>query len=278
MYLISLVCLVIWVWMNFSSASSLPLASSNTTGWSLVWSDEFQGSSINLSDWNYEVNGWGGGNSELQYYTNRSNNSFINNGSLIIRAIKEQYTDTDGTRSYTSARLNTKDKNNWKYGKVDVRARLPSGKGIWPAIWMLPANNTYGTWAASGEIDIMELKGNQPGTVYGTLHYGGSWPDNKYSGISYSLSKGIFSDDYHVFTIEWEPEEIRWFVDGTVYQTQSTWFTTNGSYPAPFDQPFFLVVNVAVGGNFVGNPDDSTQFPADMAIDYIRVYKKGSNR
>jgi len=147
-------------------------------GWELVWHDEFSGTTIDASKWSHEVNAQGGGNNELQYYTNRSKNSYVENDCLVMQALKEHYTGTEGTREYTSARLRTLRKGDWKYGRFDIKAKLPSGKGLWPAIWMLPSENKYGGWAASGEIDIMELVGHEPNKVYGTLHYGGEWPNN----------------------------------------------------------------------------------------------------
>ena len=245
-------------------------------GWELVWHDEFDGASIDLKKWEHEINAQGGGNNELQYYTNRSENSFIENGSLVIQALKEHYTGPEGTREFTSARLRTLRKGDWKYGRFEIKAKLPFGQGLWPAIWMLPSENKYGGWAASGEIDIMELVGHEPNKVYGTLHYGGEWPDNVQSGKSYNLSQGTFADDFHLFTIEWDTTEFRWYVDGIFYQSQTQWYTQNADYPAPFDQYFHLLLNVAVGGNWPGRPDNSTTFPQQMVVDYVRVYKKVS--
>lgn len=244
------------------------------TGWELIWQDEFDGSIIDLSKWEHEVNGWGGGNNELQYYTDRDTNSFIENGHLVIQALRETYIGPDGTREYTSARLRTLNKGDWKYGRFDIKAQLPFGKGLWPAIWMLPTDWVYGGWPASGEIDIMELLGQEPNVVYGTLHYGGSPPNNVHSGTSYKLPSGYFSNDFHVFTIEWDTTEFRWFVDGKLYQTQNNWYSTGHPYPAPFNQRFHLLLNVAVGGNWPGNPDGRTVFPQKMIVDYVRVYKR----
>jgi beta-glucanase (GH16 family) len=243
-------------------------------GWILVWNDEFEGNSIDPDKWEHEVNAKGGGNNELQYYTARPQNSFIEDGKLKIRAIKETYTGPEGTREYTSARLRTLNKGDWKYGRFEFRAKMPIGKGIWPALWMLPTDRVYGGWAASGEIDIMEFIGHEPEKVHGTLHYGGGWPQNKYTGNAYTLPAGKFSDDFHVFTLEWEEGEMRWYVDGNLYQTQTEWYSTNGDYPAPFDQRFHLIVNVAVGGNWPGNPDLTTVFPQTMEIDYARVFTR----
>jgi len=243
-------------------------------GWNLVWHDEFEDSSIDLTKWEHEVNAQGGGNNELQYYTDRSINSYLENGCLVIQALKEHYTGTEGSREYSSARLRTRQKGDWKYGRFDIKTKLPSGKGIWPAIWMLPSENKYGGWAANGEIDIMELIGHEPNKVYGTLHYGGEYPDNEQTGDSYTLETGDFSDDFHLFTLEWEANQFRWYVDGILYQTQTEWYSINGEYPAPFDQYCHLLLNVAVGGNWPGNPDYTTVFPQKMTVDYVRVFKK----
>lgn len=246
-------------------------------GWELIWNDEFEGVSIDTKKWEHEVNARGGGNNELQYYTSRPQNSYIENGCLVLQALKEHYTGTEGTREYTSARLRTLRKGDWKYGRFEIRAQLPSGKGLWPAIWMLPSEWKYGGWAASGEIDIMELVGHEPNKVYGTLHYGGEWPNNVQSGKSFVLSRGSFAQEFHSFTIEWDTTQFRWYVDGVCYQSQTKWHTTNAPYPAPFDQYFHLLLNVAVGGNWPGDPDQTTVFPQKMIVDYVRIYKKIRN-
>lgn len=244
--------------------------------WDLVWSDEFEQGYIDTGKWEHEVNGWGGGNNELQYYTARPENSYVANGKLIIVARQETYTGPDGTRNYTSARLRTKHKGDWLYGRMEIRARLPYGQGLWPAIWMLPTDDAYGGWAASGEIDIMEavnLNAGGGNLVHGTLHYGGSWPNNTYSGQSFDPGSSVVSQ-FHDYAVEWEPGEIRWYVDGVHYQTQTDWWTANGSYPAPFDQRFHMILNVAVGGNWPGSPNGSTSFPQTMEVEYVRVYQK----
>ncbi|MFZ0390863.1 MAG: glycoside hydrolase family 16 protein [Calditrichia bacterium] len=243
-------------------------------GWTLVWHDEFGGNKVDSGKWEYEVNADGGGNNELQYYTARSENSFVRDGSLHIVALKEHYTGPDGTREYTSARLRTKGKGDWKYGRFDIRAKLPYGQGLWPAIWMLPTDWVYGGWAASGEIDIMELLGHETDKVYGTLHYGGNWPDNVHTGDSYTLPQGSFAQNFHLFTLEWDTTEFRWYVDGNHYLTQNQWYSSAADYPAPFDQPFHLLLNVAVGGDWPGSPNLSTTFPQEMLVDYVRVYRK----
>lgn len=270
----NLIIIVIILGLGFQISPGQSQSPGGDSAWKLVWSDEFSEPEINLSHWNHEVNAWGGGNNELQYYTNRSENSFIRNGTLVIQARKEAYTGTEGTRDFTSARLRTLNLGDWKYGKFEFSAKLPDGKGLWPAIWLLPTDNTYGGWAASGEVDIMELKGQEPATVYGTLHYGGPWPLNTYSGTTYSLLNRSFADDFHTFTLEWESEEFRWYVDGELYQTQTSWSTINRKYPAPFDQRFHIILNVAVGGNFPGNPTNETTFPKEMIIDYVHVFQR----
>jgi beta-glucanase (GH16 family) len=214
--------------------------------------------------------GSGWGNHEWHNYTDRVENAYHQNGSLVIRAKREEY---QGNR-YTSARLISKGKGDWTYGRFEARARVPSGQGIWPAIWMMPTGSTYGGWPASGEIDIMELIGRAPRTVYGTLHYGNP---QEFAGGKYTLPVGqTFSDDYHTFAIEWEPGEIRWYMDGYHYFTRTIWFTSSAPDQnlAPFDQPFHLIFNVAVGGDWPGPPDETTPDEALMLVDYVRVYQR----
>lgn len=242
--------------------------------WQLVWNDEFDGPDVDESKWTFQngdgcdINLCGWGNNELQWYL--PHNATIEDGHLVIIA-QEQ---TINNRSYTSSRMRSKDKGDWRYGRFEVRAKLPRGQGLWPAIWMMPTDNVYGGWAASGEIDIMEALGHEPAKVHGTLHYGASWPNNRSSGDAYTLSSGTFTDDFHVFAIEWEAGEIRWYVDDTLYLTQNNWSTTDAAFPAPFDQRFHFILNVAVGGNWPGSPDASTSFPQQLTVDYVRVYQK----
>jgi len=243
-------------------------------GYNLVWNDEFDGTEIDKTKWEHEVNGLGGGNNELQYYTDLSENSFVANGVLSIVARQEEYTGTDGKRYYTSARMRALHKGDWKYGRFEIRAKLPYGQGLWPAIWMLPTEWIYGGWPASGEIDIMELLGHETDKVYGTIHYGGTPPNNVHSGNSYKLTSGTFAGSYHVFRFDWEESEMRWYVDDKLYSTQKTWYSNSFQYPAPFDELFHMILNVAVGGNWPGNPDLSTQWPQKMEVDYVRVYQK----
>lgn len=251
--------------------------SSDSSEWELVWRDEFDGSQLDLTKWEPEIgrgpNNDGWGNNEQQYYTSRPENIQVSQDTLKIIALRETY----HSALYTSARLRTRNKGDWKYGRFEFRARLPQGKGIWPAFWMLPTDNVYGGWAASGEIDIMELVGHEPNRVHGTLHYGGAWPRNVSTGMSYALRQGKFADDFHVFALEWEDGEMRWYVDGVLYLRQTWWYTTGQPFPAPFDQHFHLLVNLAVGGNWPGSPDSTTVFPQTLEVDYVRVYRKRSS-
>ena len=243
-------------------------------GWTLVWNDEFSGTSINTEKWSHEVNANGGGNNELQYYTARRANSRVEEGILIIEALSERFTDSQGTRNYTSARMITRGKGDWLYGRMEVNAKLPTGRGLWPAIWMMPTDSEYGSWAASGEIDIMEIIGHQPDKIHGTLHYGGVSPSNQLSGTSHSLPTGSAHRSFHTYAVEWEPNEIRWYIDDFQFASQTSWSTSGQPYPAPFDKRFYMILNVAVGGNWPGSPDASTVFPQRMEVDYVRVYKK----
>ncbi|WP_442510654.1 glycoside hydrolase family 16 protein [Novipirellula sp. SH528] len=239
----------------------------------LVWQDDFNGDSLDYSKWGVEVNAFGGGNSELQIYTDRSENVRVEDGNLVIEARKDNTGISGTVREYSSGRVRTKHRGDWKYGRIDVRAKLPTGAGIWSAIWMLPTDDAYGGWAASGEIDIMEMKGQEPDQVLGTLHYGDVWPRNAYSGDTYKLPNGSFADEFHTFSVVWQAGKIEWLIDGKKYQTQTKWSSTGGEFPAPFDQEFHLLLNVAVGGNFLGAPNDTTPFPTKMLVDYVRVYQ-----
>ena len=239
----------------------------------LVWSDEFDGKSLDYSKWGIEVNAFGGGNSELQLYSDRPKNVRVEKGHLILEAHKDKPNVSGTIRDYSSARLRTKHRGDWKYGRIEVRAKMPVGQGIWPAIWMLPTDDVYGGWAASGESDIMEYRGQNPKEVLGTLHYGGQWPKNTSSGGSHTLKKGTFADEFHTFAIDWQEGKIVWSIDGKPYQTQTKWNSVNGKFPAPFDQKFHLLLNLAVGGHFVGAPNATTKFPQQFLIDYVRVYQ-----
>lgn len=243
----------------------------------LVWSDEFDGSSVNPANWDfmigdgsqYGIPAWG--NNELQYYTSRPENATVANGVLSIIARRENF----GGKQYTSARLRTLNKADFLYGKMEARIKVPSTTGIWPAFWMLPTNSPYGDWAASGEIDIMESV-NIATTIYGSIHFGGVWPNNTH--LTCTLSNGTdYSQGFHVYTVEWTPTYLRWYVDGVAFCTRGSnqWYSdaAPGDDNAPFDQPFHFLLNVAVGGNFPGNPDGSSQFPQVMQVDWVRAYQ-----
>ena len=244
------------------------------SGWKLVWQDEFNGDALDYSKWGVEVNALGGGNNELQFYTDRPENVRVDNGQLILEARKDKFSTLGITRDYSSARIRTKHRGEWKYARIEVKAKLPQGRGLLPAIWMLPTDQKYGGWAASGEIDIAEVLGHKTAVVHGTLHYGGKWPKNKQSGDHYQLATGNFADDFHLFALEWDEGEIRWYVDGEHYQTQKAWFSDKSPFPSPFDQRFHLILNLAVGGNWPGQPDKKTAFPARMLVEYVRVYQR----
>ena len=236
----------------------------------LVWSDEFDGSEVDPAHWTFDIgNGTGGwGNNELEYYTSRPENVYVSDGLLHIVALQESY----GGQNYTSAKLKTKGLFSRTYGRFEFRARLPQGQGYWPALWMMPQDAVYGGWAASGEIDVMENKGSEPGRVLGTLHYGGQWPANTQShGPSYTFPAGDSVTNFHVYALEWDTNSMKWYVDDQFYQIQTSWWSSGGAYPAPFDQPFYIIMNLAVGGNFPGNPDATTVFPGEMQMDYARV-------
>ena len=248
----------------------------------LVWSDEFDGSSLNMSNWSYQEGdgcpslcGWG--NNELEYY--RSQNVSVSGGNLIITAKEENY----GGRDYTSGKIISRYKQDFLYGKVEARMKVPTGGGMWPAFWMMPTDEVYGGWAASGEIDIMETA-NDTDYIGGTIHYGGGWPDNVSSGGTYSPGGVDFSDDFHIYTIEWEPDVMRWYVDGVLYSTKtsSQWYSTAapGNSRAPFDQYFYIIINTAVGGNYTGCTSSScitASLPQQFLVDWVRVYQDISN-
>lgn len=241
----------------------------------LVWQDEFDGTQLDLAKWQPQIGtgcpslcGWG--NNELQYY--RAENATVAGGFLTITAKQEAF----GGQSYTSARLRTRNLGDWKYGRFEMRAKMPIGKGLWPALWMLPTDNVYGAWAASGEIDILEYLGHDPDRVFGTIHYGGTYPANQFSSSGFTLGAGTFHDAFHVFALEWDECSLRWYVDGALYAEQKSWSSAGGPYPAPFDQRFHLLLNLAVGGNLPGPPDGSTSFPQQLVVDWVRVYQESS--
>lgn len=246
-----------------STGYSTPLTYPGKT---LVWSDEFSGTALDLNAWTFELGASGWGNNELQYY--RPENTLFFDGNLIIEARKETF----GGAAYTSSRLITKGKKEFKFGRIDIRAALPEGQGIWPALWMLGSNISTVNWPVCGEIDIMELIGNQPNRVHGTVHYSSNNNQHQYVGNSTALAgTARFSDEFHVFSLVWEQDKIVWLLDDVqFYQITAADISPS---PYPFNQDFFFIFNIAVGGNWPGNPDGTTNFPQRMIVDYVRVFQ-----
>ncbi len=279
-------------------------------GWELLWSDEFEGDRLDPGKWSQETDCWGGGNRERQCYTGRPGNASVRDGVLTIMARRErtrglalprhlrgtaEEAGRMASKPFSSARLTTQGKADWRYGRIAVRARLPEGQGTWPAIWMLPAHDAFGKWAASGEIDIMEAvnlgapckacAGGRENHVLGTLHYGGVWPANSFKSAETQMQPS--PDGMHIFEIEWSAGRIDWFVDGRLYasQTSATWFTqASGDAPAgaPFDRPFHLILNLAIGGGLPEGRNlrgvSSAGFPKAMVVDWVRIYRCVADR
>jgi beta-glucanase (GH16 family) len=265
----------------------VPAGSVNDTAagtWNLVWSDEFDGNAIDGSKWVHEVDCNGGGNNEYQCYTSRSENSVVRDGKLIITAKHEHYTANGQTRDYTSARL--RGLQAWKYGKVSASIKLPNGKHLWPAFWMLPQDNVYGQWAASGEIDIMEAKGERINSSSSALHFGGGWPNNRFVMHEQDWGKDL-STGFHEFSVEWNSEWMAFSVDNEEHfrvNLTRNWYGGVGPNPykaegQPWDQKFHLMINMAVaGGFFKGFPplsfaDADAWADPTYAIDWVRVYE-----
>lgn len=283
-----------------------PARASGQEGWHLVWSDEFDGTTLDKSKWSFDADCWGGGNEEHQCYTKSARNASVQDGKLVITARHERVTgpalpahlrktapnpDTEAVREFSSARLTTKGKAAWRYGRIEVSAKLPQGQGTWPAIWMLPEKDIYGAWAASGEIDILEAvnlgvpcgacPGGRENTILGTLHFGGKWPANKHKGEEVPFP-AVLDDAFHVYAVEWFADRIVWRVDGQVYaeRKSSEWSTTATDRPgAPFDQPFHLILNLAIGGKL---PEGRglrgvrlDGYPKQMQVDWVRVWQQG---
>ena len=278
--------------------------------WQLVWSDEFDGDALDTSKWNYEMNCWGGGNNERQCYTDDTKNVSLQDGKLKITAIKKKtkgfawpksWREGNGPisgkrklekvkRPFSSGRITTKNKGDWTYGRFEARMKLPIGQGVWPAFWMLPTDNVFGGWASSGEIDIMEAinlgqtckecEGGREDRVYGTLHFGGSPPDNRQASHSVHLDAPVA---YHVYALEWSEGKMSWYVDGKLFSTltDKDWHTTSlspvpGPF-APFDQRFHVILNLAAGGKWPEENNDvgyfANDFPKELSVDYVRVYQ-----
>lgn len=248
------------------------------TGWELAWSDEFEGDAIDRENWNFQVEEAGRFNEEWQRYTDSSNNAYIDQNCLVIKAIHE--TDRHGSDQYTSARLHTANKQAWTYGKIVARIQLPHGEGIWPAFWMLGANiNENGgdtPWPQSGEVDILEMYGSKDdGVIEANLHYADRTESHNMMGAeSFELEHGKFADAFHVFELEWDVNGFKWSVDGKPFASASI---TADEF-SEFHKPFFILLNIAVGGTYAGRPDSTTRFPQTMYIDWVRVYQKLSAR
>ena len=262
-----------------SSSGQNQAQASKSDGWKLVWSDEFNGpngSAVDHSKWTVETGGDGWGNQELEYYTDRSQNAFLQDGNLVIRALAEKYTGPDGViRNYTSTRMKTLGKFSQTYGRFEARIKIPFGQGMWPAFWMLGDDIEKAGWPACGEIDIMENIGKEPSIVHGSIH-GPGYVGNTGLEAPYSLhGTQRFADDFHIFALEWNPDSILFYVDKDLYVTRTRADLRPG-WKWVFDKPFFLILNLAVGGDWPGNPDSSTTFPRDMLVDYVRVYQRNA--
>jgi beta-glucanase (GH16 family) len=254
-------------WISIAGAScgsTTPPPPPPAGGWTLAWADEFNGTALDTSKWNIEVNGNGGGNNELQYYTARQENIRVTGGELVIEARREAYNG----KQFTSGRITTQNKASWQYGKMEARMKIPTGKGTWPAFWMLGNSISTVGWPASGEIDIMEHV-NSEAFTHGTIHW--SNQNNAYSNYGGPSGNLDFSQ-YHVYAVEWDASAIRWYVDGNKFHEVNIAGGVNGT--SEFHAPYFLLFNLAVGGNWPGSPDGSTVFPNRMNVDYVRVYRK----
>jgi beta-glucanase (GH16 family) len=275
----------------------------------MVWSDEFDDKQIDRKKWGFDADCWGGGNDEHQCYTKSARNADIDGGKLVITAHNERTTgpalpdhlrrrsatpEAQATRAFSSARVTTRGKASWLFGKFEVRARLPQGQGTWPAIWMLPEKDHYGSWAASGEIDILEAvnlgvacakcPGGRENTILGTLHFGGKWPNNKQKGEEVPFPD-VLDGGFHTYAIEWYPDRIIWQVDGHTFAERRAeeWSTTGSTAPgAPFDQPFHLILNLAIGGKLAESRGLGgvrlDGYPKRMEVDWVRVWQKDGSQ
>ena len=252
--------------------------------WVLVWRDEFNQAQLDPSKWSREENGYGGGNSERQFYSTDTKYSHTSNGTLKISVYRDAHTTVDGkTQPYSSARIRTLHRAQWKYGRFEIRAKMPDGQGMWPAVWLLPSKSPYGAWASSGEIDIIESRGSEVDKTTCALHFGGVWPHNTHLAGAYTFPGKNAAQDFHTYVLEWDKDKICWSVDGVTYKTihKEQWYSKKArdNPHAPFDQAFHLIVNVAVDGRFFeGTTQNSdliteSEFPQTLLVDYIRVYQ-----
>lgn len=248
--------------------SPSPTAEWERSGWEIVWHDEFEEPALNLEKWTFDIGGNGWGNQELQAYTDRPENVRVEDGMLVIEARHEE--ELIRGREYSSARLKTQGLHAWQYGRIEARLKLPYGQGIWPAFWMLGDNLYQKGWPAAGEIDIMEFIGREPDHIYATVHAPG-YSGGDGAGSSITVPADSLRNDFHVYAIEWEENEIRWYFDDRQY-----FKLTPADVPDEwiFDHPFFIILNLAVGGRWPGYPDDTTVFPQFLYVDYVRVYEK----
>lgn len=250
-------------------------------GYALKWEDDFNSVSLNSADWNVETHEPGWVNAELQEYVNSNENIYLENGNLVIKPVREKVGEDESGNpvyKYTSGRVNTQGKHDFTYGLFETRVKVPTGKGYLPAFWMMPTDeNLYGQWPRCGEIDIMEVMGQETNKLYGTLHYGNPHSQNQ---ETYTAKNGDFASEYHTYAVEWEPGKMIWYVDGIKYQEVNDWYTTTegqgtAAYPAPFDQPFYMILNLAIGGSWVGYPDETTTYDDQaFVIDYVKAYQK----
>jgi len=237
-------------------------------GWNLVWQDEFEGDELNLQNWTFDIGGNGWGNQEWEAYTNRPENVRLEDGMLVIEAREEP--ELIGGRNYSSARLKTQGLQEFQYGRIEARLKLPYGQGIWPAFWTLGNDIYKKAWPTAGEIDILEFVGKEPGLIHANVHgpgYSGASP----IGTSFPIPEETLRNDFHTYAIEWEADEIRWYFDDEQY-----FQVTSDQVPGEwvFDHPFFIILNLAVGGRWPGYPDDTTVFPQFLLVDYVRVYQQ----
>lgn len=290
--------------MILAGAGLLAAQPAAADDWKLVWADDFDQPHIDPSRWTFDVDCWGGGNNERQCYTANRNNAAVIDGKLVISAQRQRWTGpalpleqrssavdpaAAVTRTYTSARLTTRGKAAWRYGRIEVRADLPQGQGTWPAIWMMPEHASYGPWAASGEIDILEAVNlgvpcaacadGREDTILGTIHFGGTWPGNKHQGSEIHAPEVLAG--FHTYAIEWDQDRIVWQIDGRTFAIRqaSEWWTAGSKRPgAPFDQPFHLILNLAIGGGLAETRGlrgvSGKDFPKTLAIDWVRVWQK----
>ena len=281
-----------------------PAAVPAEDNWTLIWSDEFDGATLDRAKWGFDVDCWGGGNDERQCYTDSLRNAQLRYGKLVITAREEAVKgaalparmreqspvpSAEVAREYSSARLTTRGKASWTYGKIEVRARLPQGQGTWPAIWMLPDEDRYGGWAASGEIDILEAvnlgvaceqcPGGRENRILGTLHFGGAWPNNKHKGEEMAF-RSVLDGEFHTYTLVWYPDRMIWQVDGRTFAERRAdeWWTSGSNAPgAPFDRPFHLIINLAIGGRLAESRGlggvQRGGYPKRMEVDWVRVWQ-----